>query len=49
MEWTDEKTVELNEVYKAKTVLWDQKNPKYYNKFATNDAWMELADTLERY
>jgi hypothetical protein len=29
MEWTNEKTVELTEVYKAKTVLWDPKNPKY--------------------
>jgi hypothetical protein len=31
MRW---KPVELIEVYKTKTVLWDPKNPKYYNKFA---------------
>jgi hypothetical protein len=47
MEWTNEKTVELIEVYKAKRVLWDPKNPKYCNKFANNDAWTELADILE--
>jgi hypothetical protein len=46
MEWKNEKTAELIEVYKAKTVQWDTKNPKY-NKVAKNDAWTELADTLE--
>jgi hypothetical protein len=49
MEWTSEKTVELIGVYKAETVLWDPKNPNYYNKFSKNDAWTELADTLVRY
>jgi hypothetical protein len=28
-------------------VLWDPKNPKYYNKFAKNDAWTELAESIE--
>jgi hypothetical protein len=48
MEWTNEKTAELIEVYKAKTVQWGTKNPKYYNKVAENDAWTELADPGSR-
>ncbi|XP_022169761.1 uncharacterized protein LOC111033371, partial [Myzus persicae] len=29
-----------------KPVLWDQKNPNYYNKYTKNDAWEELATEM---
>jgi len=44
--WNNEKTLEFIEMYHNKPVLWDQKNPNYYNKYTKNDAWEELATEM---
>jgi len=45
-QWNYEKTLEFIEMYHNKPVLWDQKNPNYYNKYTKNDAWEELATEI---
>jgi hypothetical protein len=33
-------------VYRTDPVLWDPKNPVYYNKFSKNEPWEELAKAM---
>lgn len=44
MEWTEESITDFINSYRNKEILWDTKNPKYYNKIKKNDAWEQLAE-----
>ncbi|XP_014239661.1 uncharacterized protein LOC106661059 [Cimex lectularius] len=43
MEWSEQLTLQLIEVYRTKEELWNTKHPNYYNKIKKNDAWNDLA------
>lgn len=45
--WSNEKILKFIELYRSKLVLWDSKNPNYYNKFSKHDAWEELATAMD--
>lgn len=47
MEWTQEQTLELIELYRTREVLWDARHPTYYNKIRKNDAWVEVATQMK--
>ena len=44
MEWSEEATLNFIESYRSKEILWDPKNPKYYNKIRKNDYWLALSE-----
>lgn len=44
MEWSEEVTLNFIESYRSKDILWDPKNPRYYNKNRKNDAWHTLSE-----
>lgn len=46
MEWTQETTLYLIEMYREKELLWDAKHPWYYNKIKKSDAWTEIASEM---
>ncbi|KAL1509953.1 hypothetical protein ABEB36_004617 [Hypothenemus hampei] len=48
MEWSEELTMKLIEVYRKYELLWNPKHPHYYNKNKKFDAWSDLAAQLER-
>lgn len=43
MEWTDEETLKLIELYSVRPSLWDSSNPNYKNKNRRHDGLIELA------
>ena len=47
MEWSEELTLQFIEVYRSKVILWDTKQPSYYNEIKKNDAWDELAEDFK--
>ncbi|XP_069680489.1 uncharacterized protein [Periplaneta americana] len=46
MEWDEEKCLQLIDVYKSCTTLWDQKDPNYYKKEVKKEAWNEVGAIL---
>ncbi|XP_075227000.1 uncharacterized protein LOC142327660 [Lycorma delicatula] len=48
MEWPQERTLQLIELYKQTNVLWDPKNTSYFNKQIKIEAWDEIARELEK-
>lgn len=44
--WSEDKSLELIELYKKKSVLWNPKDPTYFKKPLKNYAWREIADSL---
>ena len=38
----------LIKVYRSKSVLWDPKNPQYYNKIKKEDAWEEISEKVKK-
>ena len=45
-EWTSEQTLHFIELYKSKHVLWNSKNPDYYNKMLKTEAWKQVARAM---
>ncbi|XP_055628271.1 uncharacterized protein LOC129769815 [Toxorhynchites rutilus septentrionalis] len=43
MVWTDEETLSLIDMYRARPVLWDSSNEHYKNKYRRHDNLIELA------
>lgn len=46
MNWNEEKTLSLIELYKQRELLWNVKHVNHYNKKLKNEAWEEIADVL---
>ncbi|GBL83974.1 hypothetical protein AVEN_269453-1, partial [Araneus ventricosus] len=46
MEWTEEKSLKLIEVYRSKTLLWDPKHSDHYRKNLKEDAWNEISKEI---
>lgn len=46
MEWTEEKVLNLIEVYQNTPVLWDPKNKNYYKKHLKVDAWETIGQAI---
>lgn len=46
MNWTDEKTLTLIEMYRARPLLWDSYNPNYKNRNKRHDMLLELAEAF---
>lgn len=47
IQWSDEKTLQLIELFQDKPVLWDTKNMNYKNIKMKNDAWKQIAIVLK--
>lgn len=43
MKWSPKKVVEFINIYKEKSVLWNPRDPNYFNRLKKNDAWEEIA------
>jgi hypothetical protein len=43
MKWNNESMLTFTGLYKAKPVLWDPTQLKYYNKYTKCEAWEEVA------
>ena len=48
MEWDQDICVQLINEYKNKEVLWNPRDPAYYNKVKKDDAWEELSEKFEK-
>ncbi|CAK1594949.1 unnamed protein product [Parnassius mnemosyne] len=48
MMWSGEQLLELISLYQENPVIWDPKNPHYFKKNLKNDAWSNIAHSLER-
>jgi hypothetical protein len=48
MQWTHESVIELIEIYKRKELIWDPKNPIYFNKIRKQDSWEKLGKEMKR-
>nr|CAI5853679.1 unnamed protein product [Callosobruchus analis] len=46
MDWDNEKSLELIELYKMKLEIWQATNKFYYNKLKKQDAWSEIAKNM---
>lgn len=47
MEWSQEKVMELIDLYKQKSILWNPTDPHHFNRLKKSDAWEEIArDTV---
>nr|CAI5865408.1 unnamed protein product [Callosobruchus analis] len=46
MDWDNEKSLELIELYKMKPEIWQATNKFYYNKLKKQDAWSEIAKNM---
>lgn len=46
MEWDHESTLSFIDKYKKHCILWDPKDPHYYNKLKKQDAWETLAQEV---
>nr|XP_033340363.1 uncharacterized protein LOC117228625 [Megalopta genalis]XP_033340364.1 uncharacterized protein LOC117228625 [Megalopta genalis] len=46
-EWSQAKVLELIELYRERSNLWDARDPKYKNKIKRHDAFGEIAALLE--
>lgn len=44
MEWDQETCVQLINEYRNKEVLWNPRDPAYYNKLKKEDVWKELCE-----
>ncbi|XP_011871768.1 PREDICTED: uncharacterized protein LOC105564173 [Vollenhovia emeryi] len=44
MEWDQETCIQLINEYRKKEVLWNPRDPAYYNKLKKEDAWKELRE-----
>jgi len=42
IKWDQETYVQLINEYRNKEVLWNPRDPAYYNKLKKEDAWREL-------
>lgn len=47
MEWSEEKTLLLIELYRAAELLWDAKHALHFNKLKKHDAWEQIASAME--
>ncbi|XP_011860828.1 PREDICTED: uncharacterized protein LOC105557984 [Vollenhovia emeryi] len=43
MEWSQDKVIDLINVYKEKSILWSATNPHHFNRLKKKDAWEEIA------
>ena len=48
MVWTQERVIELTELYKRKEIILDPKHPMHFNKIRKQDAWEELGKEMNR-
>ncbi|KAJ8875887.1 hypothetical protein PR048_023794 [Dryococelus australis] len=46
MEWSQEKTIELSEMYRCSPCLWDPQHPEYKKNAVKNDAWTAVSITV---
>lgn len=45
--WSEEKVLQLIEVYRSKEILWNPQHENFYKKHLKEDAWMEIANLME--
>ncbi|XP_075976151.1 uncharacterized protein LOC142976598 [Anticarsia gemmatalis] len=45
-EWTEEKCIQLIREYRARPILWDQKDPFFYKNTMKPVAWQEIGDAV---
>lgn len=46
--WSEEQSLELIGLYREKPVLWNPQHPQYFKKVWKNDAWVDIARSVER-
>lgn len=46
MEWTEESCLNLIELYRNHTLLWDPSDPNYFKKNLKADAWTEIGKAM---
>lgn len=47
MEWSQDQVIQLIELYRERTVLWDPTSPEFKDKNLKNYAWSEIASALK--
>nr|CAI5858458.1 unnamed protein product [Callosobruchus analis] len=47
MKWTQEVTSKFIDLYREEEILWDSKNPHYYNRIKKHDAWEKIQMNFE--
>lgn len=48
MEWSQEQTIELIEIYKKHEILWNPSHPEHFNKLTKQNVWKEIAKYVGR-
>lgn len=48
MEWSEDKVLELIEIYKQYPLLWKPSDPQHFNKIKKSDAWKDIGDKMLR-
>jgi len=46
MEWSEEETIQLIDIYKSKPLLWYPKHEDHFKKHLKEDAWREIAAAM---
>lgn len=46
MEWSNENTLKLINVYRTKSLLWDPKHVNHFKKPMKEDAWREIESEM---
>jgi len=46
MEWSEEETIQLIDIYKSKPLLWNPKYEDHFKKHLKEDAWREIAAAM---
>ncbi len=46
MEWSESKCLELIEIYRTKSLLWDPKDKNHFRNDLKQDAWREIGEAL---
>lgn len=48
MEWTDDDCIQLINLYKLRSILWDPKHPYYKMGKKKIDFWLQISNELRR-